>query len=161
MLHSWSYHPSTLSCSLCLRLKKNKYTFGSVGVFHQQGPCTWSLPCLYEQDTLRAKHGGVFQLPASTKWRTWSTCINTLRRMLPTPHFELLGKRKTWVTPYQEVQMSRSTPNSNDTPREWTRWEVLLRRLKTLNPRRKVKSVVIHIYPFCIPFFLKFFTFLK
>ena len=30
-------------------LEKNKYTFGSVGVFHQQGPCTWSLPCLYEQ----------------------------------------------------------------------------------------------------------------
>ena len=38
MLHSWSYHPSTLSCSLCLRLEKNKYTFGFVGVFHPTGP---------------------------------------------------------------------------------------------------------------------------
>ena len=46
------------------------------------------------------------------------TSTNTLRRMLPTPHFELLGKRKTWVTPYQEVQMSRSTPNLNDAPKE-------------------------------------------
>ena len=36
---------------------------------------------------------------------------NTLSRLLPTPHFELLGKQRTWVTPYQEVQTSRSTPN--------------------------------------------------
>ena len=38
MLHSWSYYPSTLSCSLCLRLEKNKYTFGSVGVFPPTEP---------------------------------------------------------------------------------------------------------------------------
>ena len=31
--------------------------------------------------------------------------------MLPMLHLELLDKRRTWVTPYQEVQMSRSTPN--------------------------------------------------
>jgi len=79
-----------------------------------------------------------------------STSTNTVSRILPTPHFELLGKRRTWVTPYQEVQTSRSTLESNDAPKEWTRWEVLFKRLKTLNPRRKVKSVVIHIYPFCI-----------
>ena len=36
---------------------------------------------------------------------------NTLSRILSTPHFELLGNRRTWVTPYQEVPMSRSTPN--------------------------------------------------
>ena len=28
-------------------------------VSHQQSPCTWSLPCLYEQNTLRAKCGEV------------------------------------------------------------------------------------------------------
>ena len=39
-----------------------------------------------------------------------STTTNTLSRIL-TPHFELLGKRRTWVTPYQEVQTSRSTHN--------------------------------------------------
>ena len=32
------------------------------------------------------------------------------------PHFELLGKRRTWVTPYQEVQTSRSKPESIDAP---------------------------------------------
>ena len=32
-----------------LKVRENKYTFGSVGVFHQKSPCTWSLPCLYEQ----------------------------------------------------------------------------------------------------------------
>ena len=26
---------------------------------HQQSPCTWSLPCLYEHDTLQAKYGKV------------------------------------------------------------------------------------------------------
>jgi len=31
------------------KVRENKYTFGSVCVFHEQGPCTWSLPCLYEQ----------------------------------------------------------------------------------------------------------------
>jgi len=67
-----------------------------------------------------------------------STSTNRLSRMLPMPHFELLGKRRTLVTLYQEVQTSRSTPEPNDAPEEWTRWEVLFRRLKTLNPRRKV-----------------------
>jgi len=40
-----------------------------------------------------------------------STSTNTLSRMLPIPHLELLDKRRTWVTPYQEVQMLRPTPN--------------------------------------------------
>ena len=40
-----------------------------------------------------------------------STSTNTLSRILQTPHFELLGKQRTWVTLYQEVQTSRSTPN--------------------------------------------------
>jgi len=40
-----------------------------------------------------------------------STSTNTLSRMLTMSHLELLDKRRTWVTPYQEVQMSRSTPN--------------------------------------------------
>jgi len=150
-----------LSCSLCLRLEKNKYTFGSVGVFHQQGPCTWSLPCLYEQVHLEQNMEEFYNSQTPPSEGPGSTSTNTLSRMLPTPHFELLGKRRTWVTPYQEVQMSRSTPESHDTREEWTRWEALFRRLKTLNPRRKVKSVVIYIYPFCIPFSHKLFTFLK
>ena len=111
--------------------------------------------------TLRAKHGGVYNSQTPPSEGPGSTSTNTLSRMLPTPYFELLGKRRTWVTPYQEVQTSRSTPESNDAPKKWTRWKVLFRRLKTLNPRQKVKSVVIHIYPFCIPFFLKLFTFFK
>jgi hypothetical protein len=154
MLHSWSYYPSTLSCSLCLRLEKNKYTFGSVGVFHQQGPCTWSLPCLYEQVHFKQNMEEFYNSQTPPSEGPGSTSTNTLSRLLPTPHFDLLGKRRTWVTPYQEVQTSRSAPESNDVPKEWTRWEVLLRRLKTWNPRRKVRSVVIHIYPFCIPFSL-------
>ena len=159
MLHSLSFYKveqpdltNTLSCSLCLRLEKNKYTFGFVGVFHQYGPCTWSLPCLYEQVHLE-QHKVEFynsQIPPSKG--PGSTSTNTLSRMLPMSHFELLGKRRTWVTPYQEVQTSRSTHKSNDAPKEWIRWEVLSRRLKTLDPYRKVKSVFIHIYLFCIPF---------
>jgi len=152
MLHSWSYYPSNLSCSLWLRLEKSKYTFGSVGIFHQQDPCTWSLPCLYEQVHFEQSMVEFFNSQTLPSEGLGSTSTNTLSKILPTPHFELLGKRRTWVTPYQEMQTSRSTPESNDTPKEWTRWEVLFRRLKTLNPRRKVKSVVIHIYPFCIPF---------
>ena len=40
-----------------------------------------------------------------------SMSTNTLSRMLPMPHLELLDKRRTSVTLYQEVQTSRSTPN--------------------------------------------------
>jgi len=43
--------------------------------------------------------------------RPGSTSTNTLSKMLLTPHFKLLGKQRTWGTPYQEVQTSRSTPN--------------------------------------------------
>ena len=154
MLHSWTFHPSTLSCSLCLGLEKNKYTLGSVGVFHQQDPCTWSLPCLYEQVHFEQNMEEFYNSQTLPSEGPGSTSTNTLSRLQPTPHIQLLGKRRTWVTPYQEVQTSRSAPESNDAPEEWTRWEVSLRRLKTLNPRPKVRSVVIHIYPFCIPFSL-------
>jgi len=107
------------------------------------------------------KYGGFFNSQTLQSEGPGSTSTNTLSKILPTPHFELLGKRRTWVTPYQEVQTLRSTPESNDAPKEWTQWEVLFRRLKTLNPRRKVKSVVIHIYPLSIPFSLKLLTFLN
>ena len=109
ILHSWSYYPSTLSCSLCLR--KNKYTFGSVGVFHQQSPCTWSLPCLYWTGTLQAKHGGVLQLPDSTKWRTRIYEHKHTEQDIANTILWNTGQRRTWVTPYQEVQTSRSTTN--------------------------------------------------
>jgi len=154
MLHSWFYYPSTLFCSLCLGLEKNKYTFGSIGVFHQQDPCTWSLPRLYEQVHLEQNMVEFYNSQIPPSERPGSTSTNTLSKILPTPHFELLGKRRTWVTLYQEEKTSRSAPESNNAPEEWTRWEVLFTRLTTLNPHRKVKSVVVHIYPFCIPFFL-------
>ena len=136
--------------------EEKKYTFGSVGVFHQQDSCTWSLPCLYEQVHFEQDMKEFYNSETSPSEGPGSTSINTLSKILPTPHFELLGKRRTWVTPYQEVQTSRSTPESNDAPKEWTRWEVLSRRLKTLDPCRKVKSVFIHIYLFCIPFHILF-----
>jgi len=109
---------SPINFVLCLRLEKNKYTFGSVGVFHQQGPCTWSLSCLYEQVHLEQNMVEFYnsQTPPSEGPR--STRTNTLSKILPTPHFELLGKRRTWATPYQEVQTSRSTPKSNDAPKQ-------------------------------------------
>jgi hypothetical protein len=53
--------------------------------FHQQSPCTWSLPCLYEQDILWTKHGWVCQLSQilqSEGPRSIRTC--TLSKMLST-----------------------------------------------------------------------------
>ena len=160
MLHSWSYYPSNLSCSLCLRLEKNKYTLVML-VFSTNRADALDLCLVSMSRTHFEKHGGFFNSQTLPSEGPRSKSTNTLSRMLPTPHFELQGKQRTWVTPYQEVQTSRFTPESNDASKERTRWEVLFRRLKTLNPRRKVKAVVIHIYPFCIPFSLKLFTFLK
>ena len=132
MLHSWSYYPSTLSCSLCLRLEKNKYTFGSIGVFHQQGPCTWSLPCLYEQVHFERNLKEFYNSEIPPSEELESTSTNTLSRMLPMPHLELLDKRRTWVTPYQEVQMSRPTLlgilNANRKIRKCTDTDVALTR---------------------------------
>jgi hypothetical protein len=47
-----------------------------------------------------------------------------------------------------------TTLGLDDSPKEWTWWEVLFKGLKTLNPHREVKSVFIHIYLFCIIIFL-------
>ena len=158
MLHSWSINFVLLTM---LKVREQQIHFWFCWCFPPTGPCTWSLPCLYEQVHLEQNMVEFYNSQIPPSEGPGSTSTNTLSRLLPTPHFELLGKRRTWVTLYQEVQTSRSTPESNDAPKEWTRWEVLFRRLKTLNPRRKVKSVIIYIYPFCIPFSLKLFTFLK
>jgi hypothetical protein len=55
-------------------------------------------------------------------------------------------------SPSQEVQPLRPpSPRLVDALEEQIRLEkVLFGRLKTLNPRREVKSVVIHIYPFAM-----------
>jgi len=66
---------------------------------------------------------------------------NTLSRMLLTPHFELLGRRRTWVTPYQEVQTSRSTPNQMMHLKDEDGEKSCPEDLKRLDPcRRRSKS---------------------
>ena len=151
MLHSWYYYPSTLSCSLCTRLEKNKYTFDSVGVFHQQGLCTWYMPCLYEEVHFEQNRKEFYNSQIPPSEGLGSTSTNTLSRMLPMPHLELLDKRRTWVTPYQEVQLSRP-PNQMMYINHERGEKSCPEDLKTLDPCWKVKSVFIHIYLFCIPF---------
>jgi len=94
-----------------LKVREEQYTFGFVRVFDQQGPCTWSLPCLYEQVHFKQNMEEFYNSQTPRSEGPGSTSANTLSRILPTPHFELLSKQRTWVTPYQEVQTSRSTPN--------------------------------------------------
>jgi hypothetical protein len=128
--------------------------------FHQQNPCTWSLPCLCKQNTLRAKLGGVYRFSKFYKWKFWTykhahwaRCCQLLLLML---HFKLLDEQRTWVTPSvespsQEAQLSRSSPlGSDDAPNEWAWQVVLFEGLKSPNPRREVKLVVIHIYSFAL-----------
>jgi len=135
-----------------LKVREEQIHFWFCWCFSSTGPMHLISALSLWVGTLRAKPEEFynFQIPPSEG--LGSTSTNTLSRMLLTPHLELLDKRRTWVTPYQEVQTSWSTPESNDTPKEWTRWEVLFRRLKTLDPWRKVKLVFIHIYLYCIPF---------
>ena len=153
MLHSWTYHPSTLSCSLWLRIRRINILLVLL-VFSTNRTHALDLCLVSMSRTHFEKHGEFFNSQTLPSEGPGSTNTNTLSKILPTPHFELLGKWRTWVTPYQEVQTLRSTTESNDAPKEWTWWEVLFRRLKTLNSHPKVKSVVLHIYPFCIPFSL-------
>ena len=49
---------------------------------HQQSPCTWSLPCLYEQNTLRAKCGGVNPLNSISKTSEPAIMMHTRCRQL-------------------------------------------------------------------------------
>ena len=48
---------------MCLRLEKKNKVLVLLVFSHQQSPCTWSLPCLYEQDTLQAKCGRSSSIP--------------------------------------------------------------------------------------------------
>ena len=99
-----------------LKVKKNKYTFGYVGVFHQQSPCTWSLPCLYEQVHFEQnmKDFYISQTPpsenldlrAQTHWRYW-----TLRQSLP---WDAWG-RNYWSNPVVEI-ITDLLPVKRDNP---------------------------------------------
>ena len=151
MLHSWSINFVLLTM---LKVREEQIHFWFCWCFPPTGPMHLISALSLWAGTLRARPEGVLQLPDSTKWRTWIYEHKHTEQDIANTILRTAGQRRTWVTPYQEVQTSRSAPESNDAPKEWTRWEVLFRRLKTLNPRRKVKSVVIHIYPFCIPFSL-------
>ena len=89
-----------------LKVRENKYTLGSVGVFQQQGPCTWSLPCLYEQVHFEQNMNEFYNsqtvknldLRAQTHWRYW-----TLRQSLP---WDARG-RNYWCNPVVEVTTQR------------------------------------------------------
>jgi len=102
---------SPINFVLLPMLKKNKHTFGFVGVFHQQCPCTWSLPCLYEQVHFEQNLKEFYNSQIPPSEGRGSTSTNTLSKILPILHLELLDKRRTWVTLYREVQMSRPAPN--------------------------------------------------
>jgi len=101
-----------------LKVREEQILFWFVGVFtnraHALDLCLVSMSRIHFEQNME-EFTNSQTLPSEG---SGSTSTNTLRRMLPTPHIELLGKRKTWVTLYQEVQMSRSTPNSNDAPKE-------------------------------------------
>jgi len=71
MLHSWTCHPSTLSCSLCLRIEKNKIYFWFCWCFSQTGPMHLISALSLWAGTLHAKPKGDLQLPDSTKWWSW------------------------------------------------------------------------------------------
>ena len=152
MLYSWTYHPSTLSCSLCLRLEKKKIHFWFCWCFPPTGPMHLISALSLWAGTLGTNHGGVLQLPDSTKWRTW---------IYEHKHTEQDTTNAALRTAGQTKNMGDTVLRGADVKVhtwikwrtwKWTRWEVLSRRLKTLDPCRKVKSVFIHIYLFCIPF---------
>ena len=131
---------STLSCSLCLRLEKNKYTFGSVGVFHQQDPCTWSLPCLYEQDTFW-ETWRIFQLRDSIKRRTWIYEHKYTEQDAANAAPRTAGQTKNIGDSISRGADVKVHTLSNDAPKGWRRWKVLSRRLRTLDPcRRRSRS---------------------
>ena len=121
MLHSWSFYPSTLSCTLCLRLEKNKYTFGSVGVFHQQGPCTWSLPCLFEQVHFEQNMKEFYNSQTPPSEELGSTSTNTLE-ILDTQAITALRCLRTQTTsttnyhnrPQQNQGRNQQRPNYSE-----------------------------------------------
>jgi hypothetical protein len=91
--------------------------------FHQQSPYTWSLPCLYEQDTLRAKHG-VGQLLNSISEGPESIRICTLSKMRPASTINASLQRTAGRTKNMGDTISRSahimvsTLGSNESPKE-------------------------------------------
>jgi len=108
MLHSWSINFVLLTM---LKVREEQIHFWFCWCFPPTGPMHLISALSLWTGTLQAKHGGVLQLPDSTKWRTWIYEHKHTEQDIANTILRTAGQRRTWVTPYQEVQTSRSTPN--------------------------------------------------
>ena len=92
------------------RLEKNSF----VGVFPPIEPCTWSLPCLYEQNTLRAKCGGVNPLNSTSESSEPAIVMHTKchQFLLLMVDFKTLNKEEEQVKEDEPIK-----PKSNLKPR--------------------------------------------
>jgi len=135
-----------------LKVREEQKHFWLYWCFPPTGPMHLISALSLWAGTLRAKSEGVLQLSDSTKWRT---------RIYEHKHTEqdtanaapwTAGQTKNMGDTISRGADVKAHTQSNNAPKGWTRWEVLSRRLKTLDPCRKVKSVFIHIYLFCITF---------
>ena len=139
-----------------LKVREEQIHFWFCWCFPPTGPMHLISAMSLWAGILWAKHRGVLQLTDSTKWRTGSTSTCCQHHTSNYWANEEHGWHRIKRCRHQGPHLNQMTHLKNEHG-EKSCWE----RLKTLNPRRKVKSVVIHIYPFCIPFSLKLFTFLK
>ena len=73
---------------------------------HQQSSCTWSLPCLYEQNTLRSKCGGVNSPISTSKSSEPTIMMHTRCRqfLLLMVHFKTLNKEEEQVKKDEPVK---------------------------------------------------------
>ena len=81
---------------------------------HQQNPWTWSLPCLYEQNILRAKCGGVNSPNSASEISEPTIMVHTRCRqlLLLMIDFETLNKEEEQVKKDEPVK-----PKSSSKPR--------------------------------------------
>ena len=100
---------------------------------HQYSPCTWSLPCLYEQDTLQAKCGGRHSIPQisisegpesvkpKSKLTTKIGLVEegdiTIRGVI-TRIFVFRTNRGTWSMNFTRRSSDRRTYNTEPSPKE-------------------------------------------
>ena len=85
--------------------------------------------------TLQTKHGGVLQL--STKWRTWIYEHKHTEQVIANTALRTAGQTTNMGDSVSRGANVKVHTQSNDAPKGWRQWEVLSRRLKTLDPCRK------------------------
>ena len=125
-----------------LKVREEQIHFWFCWCFSPTGPMHLISALSLSVGTLWTKPEGVLQVPDSTKWRTWIYEHTHTEQDIANTALQTAGHTKNMGDSISRGADVKVHTQSNDAPKGWKRWEVLSRRLKTLDPcRRRSRSL--------------------